>query len=194
MRYFTLICSCIIVLNCSAQTKKGFLNLGLEYNFNLQGHMLGAQSEMAIRRNSHHDAFNNPHHTINARVGGRYINNTPVSELYSSEKALGYGMSLGYRYYRSRDWRMGYAGLYLGIRSDLWMLQTKWENKLSSPPEGSFSAMQLIPKLELGYKFQIGKNAYILGSSIGQELQLSGDEMSNNLIYEAQLIIAKKFF
>ena len=194
MRQLIIFPFLIITLYCGAQTKKGFLNLGLEYNYNLQGHMLGIQSEMAILRNSYHDAFNNPHHAVNARIGGRYINNTSVSNLYSSEIAFGYGMSLGYRYYRSRDWRMGYGGLYLGIRSDLWMLQTKWENLNSSPSAGSFTAIQLMPKLELGYKFQIGKNAYILGSSVGQELQLSGESMSNNVIYEAQLVIAKKFF
>ena len=196
MRCILLFATMFAVLHSFCQTEKGFLNAGIEYNFYPAGHMIGIQSELAIKRNSHRDAFQNPHHSMNVRLGVNLTNRKDFSPFNDHENGWGYGASLGYRYYLSRNWRAGYAGLYFGLRSDLWLMNINWEDADQIPSSGETAITVLQPTFEIGYKIPILQYDIILGIANGVELNIKtvGEEVGHGWITEAQLVIARRLY
>lgn len=177
-----------------AQNNLNMLNYGLEYDFYPAGHLIGVQAEKAIFVNSYRDAFINPHHTMNARIGINLAHRGNLSSYNDYETGWGPGMSLGYRYYLSKFYRAGYGGVYTGIRCDLWQLKINWEDAKNNPSYGTSKTTVLQPTLELGYKYQMRNYALSLGLVNGLEINTitDGEEVGQGWITEAQLIIARR--
>ncbi|MFY0643955.1 MAG: hypothetical protein JXR19_05765 [Bacteroidia bacterium] len=179
-----------------AQTDLGFLNAGVEYNYYPAGHLIGLQTEIAVKRDSHKDAFQNPHHSVNFRLGVNLTDRKDFSKFNDHESGWGYGASVGYRYYLSRNWRAGYAGLYFGARSDVWLMNINWEDASQMPSSGKSSITVVQPTFEIGYKLPIMQYDIILGIANGVELNVRtvGDEVGHGWITEAQLVIARRLY
>ncbi len=196
MRVHILLIIAFFLFNAEAQTKAGFLNTGIEYNYYPAGHMIGLQSELAILRNSHKEAFANPHHSINLRLGVNIARRKDFSGLNDDERGWGPGISVGYRYYVSKNWRAGYAGLYAGIRTDYWHMNIDWKDAKHNPTSGTTQIGVLQPKIELGYKWPIRQYDIILGLSNGFEINVisKGKDVGQGFISEGQLVIARRLY
>jgi hypothetical protein len=169
---------CIAMLAIAQNPK---LVIGPEYNYYPAGHVVGLQSEYSPKNN---------HHSFNARLATNITKRWDFSGLNDDERGIGYGGSLGYRYYLTPQCR----GLYLGARTDLWFMQVNWEDSSELISSGTTNITVVQPTFEIGYLFHF--NSWELGTAFvnGTEINVKteGEPVGEGWITLWQLRISKR--
>ena len=170
-------CSFVIVLG-----QNNSLYLGPEYNYYPAGHVVGIQAEYSP---------NNNHHSFNARIASNITRRWDFSGLNDDERGVGFGTSLGYRYYLTPECN----GVYLGARTDLWFITVNWKDSSEAIKSGTSKITVIQPTFEIGYLFKF-KRGWELGTACvnGVELNVKteGEPVGEGWITLWQLRISKR--
>ncbi len=172
----------LLISFLAVQGQNSSLYVGPEYNYYPAGHIIGLQAEYSP---------NNNHHSFNARIASNITRRQDFSGLNDDERGIGFGGSLGYRYYLTPACN----GLYLGARADLWSIAVHWKDSSEVISSGTTKIMVVQPTFEIGYLFKFSKG-WELGTAFvnGVELnvKMDGDPVGEGWITLWQLRLSKQ--
>ena len=160
------------------------IGAGLEVQGDLAGFITGVRGDFVF----------SPHWSGNLRAGYNFARRRDLGE-HDDETGGGPGLSFGARYY----FRENYQGLFLGFRSDLWLMDIDWEDEIpnAEPEMGTTDITVVQPMAEGGYTFLFGQGGWSvsLKVSLGFEVNVKtkGEEVGEGPISLLGLTLNKRF-
>ena len=111
------------------------------------------------------------HHAFFAKLGVNFANRHDWSGLNDDEKGIGYGGSLGYRYYLKPQM----STFFIGTRGELYNTYIHWKNDIGMPAETSGRTQIIVyqPSFEVGYWARIPKTKWCLTISSGAGIEIN---------------------
>lgn len=163
MKFFIMILSFLSLSFYVKAQEQVNLELGLEAQWYPAGWLLGPVVQYHKR----------PHHVFFGKLGINLANRYNWSGLNDDEKGVGYGGSLGYRYF----FKKAKSTPFIGTRGELYNTHIKWKNDIETPNEtnGTTRIVVYQPSFEAGYWLKPYKSAYsfTLSGGFGAELNLA---------------------
>ena len=130
-----------------SKAQVGFHTLGFEGQIYPTGYLLGLRGEFALAEK----------HSIDLRVGTNIFDHQDFG-VQDEEVGDGFGFTLGYRYYFSKEKEKWIAG----IRSDLWWNTVEWKNNtVIDDLEGTTEIFVVQPTAIVGYVWKLGEHFQI---------------------------------
>jgi hypothetical protein len=162
-----------------AQQPKLFI--GLEYDYYPAGHIIALQAELSPKNN---------YHSINSRIGTNLAYRQDMSGLNDHEEGMGFGGSLGYRYYFTPNKH----GFFLGTRADLWKFKIDWTDSSEHIKSGTSKITVVQPTFEIGYQLILPKD-FEVGVSVANGVEINvkteGKEVGQGWITLGQIKLTK---
>lgn len=137
------------------------LEVGLDIQWYPAGWLIGPIAQYHPR----------PHHVFFSKLGINLANRHDWSGLNDDEKGVGYGGSLGYRYYFKPEMN----SIFLGARGELYNTFIDWRNDMGKPNETSGTTQIFVyqPSFELGYWFRVPNSPWCATISGGAGMEIN---------------------